>query len=171
MPSERTAREGRICRCRGRLPRTGSQVAFAFEQLLAKDKDLAGPVRATASMRLAQLYAEAGRWDDAMTIVESFGTDHPDFAQQYELDYVHGRCLAARALFSEARQAYEKVIRSSTGENTETAAKAQLMIAETFFHQRRYEDAYRAYMQVKCCTRTRNCRRLPCCKRANARNC
>lgn len=120
-----------------------------FEQLLTADKDSTGPVHATVCMRLAQLYAEAGRWEDAMMIVESFPADHPDFAQQYELDYVHGRCLAARALFSEARQAYEKVVRSSTGENTETAAKAQLMIAETFFHQRRYADAYRAYMQVE----------------------
>lgn len=120
-----------------------------FEQLLAEGKGLTGPVGATVRMRLAQLYAEAGRWDDAMTVVESFPADHPEFEQQYELDYVHGRCLAARALFSEARQAYEKVIRSATGENTETAAKAQLMIAETFFHQRRYQDAYRAYMQVE----------------------
>ncbi len=120
-----------------------------FEQLLAEDKDLIGPVRATVRMRLAQLYAEAGRWDEAMKVVESFPADHSEFAQQYELDYVHGRCLAARALFSEARQAYERVIRSATGENTETAAKAQLMIAETFFHQRRYGDAYRAYMQVE----------------------
>ena len=55
----------------------------------------------------------------------------------------------SRALFAEARQAYEQVIRSPSGEHTETAAKAQLMIAETFFHQRDYAGAFRAYMQVE----------------------
>ena len=120
-----------------------------FESISAGSKNLASAFRATVPMRLAQLYAEAERWDDAMTIVDTFAENHPDFAQQFEMDYVRGRCLAARAMFAEARQAYEKVIRSSNGENTETAAKAQLMIAETYFHQRRYEEAYRAYMQVE----------------------
>lgn len=120
-----------------------------FERLLAENEDLADSFRATARMRLAQLYAEASRWDDAMSIADTFAADHPGFAQQYELDYVRGRCLAARAMFNEARQAYEKVIRSASGEKTETAAKAQLMIAETYFHQKRYVDAYRAYMKVE----------------------
>ena len=120
-----------------------------FERLLAENQDLADSFRATARMRLAQLYAEASRWDDAMSIADTFAADHPGFAQQYELEYVRGRCFAARALFNEAREAYEKVIRSSSGEKTETAAKAQLMIAETYFHQKRYADAYRAYMQVE----------------------
>ena len=120
-----------------------------FENLLAKDANLASTHRATIRMRLAQLYAESERWNDALAMVESSAEKDPEFAQQYELDYVRGRCLAARALFAQAREAYENVIQSPAGENTETAAKAQLMIGETYFHQRRYEDAYRAYMQVE----------------------
>ncbi len=120
-----------------------------FEQFAAETPAVNRPLLATARMRLAQLHAEAGRWNDAAAIAESFAETHPDFPQQYELDYVWGRSLAARALFAEAREAYEKVIHSPTGEATETAAKAQLMIAETFFHQRFYAEAYRAYMQVE----------------------
>lgn len=128
---------------------TDPQALTLFERLLAETPDLTTDVRATARMRLAQLYAESGRWDDASAVADAFANDHPEFPQMYELDYVRGRCLAARALFAEARQAYEKVIHSPAGVRTETAAKAQLMIAETFFHQRRYADAYRAYMQVE----------------------
>ncbi len=120
-----------------------------FERLAVQSDDLNPALRATARMRLAQLYAEASRWNEASEIAESFAERHPDFAQQYELDYVLGRCRAARALFAEAREAYGKVLRVPAAERTETAAKAQLMIAETFFHQRRYGEAYRAYMQVE----------------------
>ena len=120
-----------------------------FERLAAQLDVLSPALRATALMRLAQLYAEASRWDEASEIAESFAERHPDFAQQYELDYVLGRCRAARALFAEAREAYGNVLNAPAAERTETAAKAQLMIAETFFHQRRYGEAYRAYMQVE----------------------
>ena len=120
-----------------------------FERFAAETSAVGSPLLANARMRLAQLHSEAGRWDDASAIAESFAETHPDFPQQYELDYVRGRSLAARALFAEAREAYEKVIHSPTGEATETAAKAQLMIAETYFHQRLYAEAYRAYMQVE----------------------
>lgn len=120
-----------------------------FERIVAQSDGLNPALRATARMRLAQLYAEASRWDEASEIAESFAENHPDFAQQYELDYVRGRCRAARALFAEAREAYGKVLNTPAAERTETAAKAQLMIAETFFHQRRYGEAYRAYMQVE----------------------
>ena len=120
-----------------------------FERLVAQSDGLNPALRATARMRLAQLYAEAGRWNEAAEIADSFAERHPDFAQQYELDYVLGRCRAARALFAEAREAYGKVLNAPAAERTETAAKAQLMIAETFFHQRRYGEAYRAYMQVE----------------------
>jgi TolA-binding protein len=126
-----------------------SETLTLFERFVGDTHAVNDMLLATARMRLAQLYAESGRWDEASAVAESFAEAHPDFPRQYELDYVRGRCLAARALFAEARETYERVIRSPTGERTETAAKAQLMVAETFFHQRLYADAYRAYMQVE----------------------
>ena len=48
-----------------------------------------------------------------------------------------------------AREAYTKVLRSPQGGKTETAAMAQWMIGETFFHQENYESAIAAYLRVE----------------------
>ena len=73
----------------------------------------------------------------------------PNFEQQYEVDYLLGRCLANQADFEAARQAYNKVIRSAAGAKTETAAMAQWMIGETYFHQKNYEAALREYLRLE----------------------
>lgn len=138
-----------IAECEAAFQAGDADVVPLFERFVGETSDVPEPLRATARMRLAQLFAEAGRWEDAAAIAEPFAEQHPGFAQQYELDYIRGRCLAARAMFAEARQAYEKAIQDPAGEHTETAAKAQLMIAETYFHQRDYAAAFRAYMQVE----------------------
>ncbi len=65
------------------------------------------------------------------------------------MDYLIGRCLAADAKFAEARGSYEKVIHSTTGGKTETAAMAQWMIGETFMHQKEYAAALREYLKVE----------------------
>jgi len=43
----------------------------------------------------------------------------------------------------------EKAIRSATGEKTETAAMAQWMIGETYFQQKNYQAALRAYSGIE----------------------
>lgn len=106
-------------------------------------------IAALAQMRLAQLHAEAGRFSRAYALAADFAARHPHFAQQYEIDYVLGRCLAARAEFQAARQAYGRVIHAPAAEKTRAAAKAQLMIAETYFHQKRYDEAFREYLRVE----------------------
>ena len=40
------------------------------------------------------------------------------------------------------------MIRSPAGEKTETAAMAQWLIGETYFHQKNYEAALREYLKV-----------------------
>ncbi|MDI9446553.1 MAG: tetratricopeptide repeat protein, partial [Planctomycetota bacterium] len=104
---------------------------------------------AAARLRVAQLHAEANRWDEADEQATAIAGEFPGFSEQHEVDYVLGRCLAARARLNEAREAYQRVIDSPAGQRTETAAKAQLMIAETYFHQKDYAQAFRGYMQVE----------------------
>ena len=73
----------------------------------------------------------------------------PDFSEQYEVDYLLGRAAAAQADFEAARRYYNKTVRSTTGGKTETAAMAQWMIGETYFHQEDFEAALREYLRVE----------------------
>jgi TolA-binding protein len=99
-------------------------------------------------LRRSQIAITRNQWDDAYTLASSIAKDFPDFGQQYEADLVLGRCLANRAEFEEARGAYKKVIHSPSGEKTETAAMAQWLIGETYFHQKNYDAALGEYLKV-----------------------
>ena len=100
-------------------------------------------------MRLAQSLCQQKKWQDALAIAAKIESEFPRFEEQYEADYIVGRCLAAEAEFAAAREAYGKVIRSKGNEKSETAAKAQLMIAETYLHQKDYAAALREYLRVE----------------------
>ncbi len=106
------------------------------------------PWMAMIALRRAQIALYRKNWDDAFTLAAGIEKNFPDFCQQYEADLVIGRCLANHAEFEEARNAYGKVIRSPAGEKTETAAMAQWLIGETFFHQKNYDAALREYLRV-----------------------
>lgn len=73
-----------------------------------------------------------------------------DFDLQYRLDEVVGRAYKQQPFpkFDESRQAFQRVLASPHGARTETACKAQLMIAETFFIQKNYKAALEAYQKV-----------------------
>lgn len=100
-------------------------------------------------LRQAQSLAHLQRWAEARRIAEGTTAAHPNFEAQYEVDYVLGRCLAGQALFQEARAAYQRVVRSIAGGKTETAAMAQWMIGETYFHQKDYNAALKEYLRVE----------------------
>ncbi|HEY5312916.1 MAG TPA: tetratricopeptide repeat protein [Pirellulales bacterium] len=104
---------------------------------------------AMVPLRRAQICVHEHRWADARQIAETIATDFPGFEQQYEVDYVLGRVLANDARFDDAREAYTRVIRSQLGGQTETAAMAQWMIGETYFHQKNYEAAVREYLRLE----------------------
>jgi len=100
-------------------------------------------------LRQAQTLAQEQRWQEAHDLAGTIAERFPDFNQPHEVDYLLGRCLASLGQFDEARQAYERVTRSSDHGRSETAAMAQWMIGESFFHQQRYEEAIRAYHRVE----------------------
>jgi TolA-binding protein len=99
-------------------------------------------------LRQAQVLAHEKRWAEAREMAETIHKQFPDFRQQYEVDYLLGRCWGAEAKFNAAREAYERVIRSPLGGRTETAAMAQWMIGETYFQQEKYDEAIAAYHKV-----------------------
>lgn len=102
-----------------------------------------------AHLRLAQALASQDKWAEAHDAAAVIETEFPGFAEQYEADFIVGRGLAAQADFEAARQSYQKVLESPNGGKTETAAKARLMIAETYFHQKNYNAARKTYLQVE----------------------
>lgn len=100
-------------------------------------------------LRRAQILAQQKQWHDALELASQIESDFPDFEQLYEVDYVIGRCQAMLGRFDDARAAYRRVVKSESGAKTETAAKAQWMMGETFLHQKNYESALREYLKVE----------------------
>ena len=104
--------------------------------------------RAVVPLRLAQLHAAKSNWKEALKLATQVRDKFPSFNQRFEADYLIGRCMSKKARFSEARDAYREVVNSTSANQTETAAMAQWMIGETYFHQRDYANAIQAYTQV-----------------------
>ena len=99
-------------------------------------------------LRDAQCFGQLNEWSKAAEVATSAKSKFADFPTAYEFDYVIGRGLEDEGKLSDARTAYEKVIKSKAGRATETAAIAQWRIAETYFHQENHVEAIRAYYKV-----------------------
>ena len=130
---------------RGRYEEAGK----LLERLAQLTRGRTDPWLAMIPLRRAQVLAQSKKWSETYLIASRIEEDFPNFAQQHEVDYLLGRCLQARAEMDGARRAYLKAIRSRTGEKTETAAMAQWMIGETYFHQRNYSTALREYLNLE----------------------
>lgn len=126
-----------------------AQATEHFAQLASLPQGRGEPWMVMIPLRHAQCLAQQDRWAEAKQIAARIAEDFPGSTQQYEADYLLGRCLAADAQFEAARQAYLRVIRSAEGAKTETAAMAQWMIGETYFHQKNYGAALREYLRVE----------------------
>jgi len=129
----------------GNYDEAGKRLAALADQIAGRhDKWLA-----MVPLRRAQVLAQQKRWSEAQAMASRIASDFPGFAQQYEADYVVGRALAAQADFEGARREYLQAIHSTTGGKTETAAMAQWMLGETYFHQENYDAALREYLRVE----------------------
>jgi TolA-binding protein len=99
-----------------------------------------------ARLRSAQCHFQSGRLDDAARTADELLEVCDDAPTRDEAMYLKGRVLQQRAKFDEAREVYRQVVR---GERTESAAKAQFMIGETFFFQERYDEALKELLKVQ----------------------
>jgi TolA-binding protein len=129
----------------GKFDEAGKRLAALSERTAGHNE----PWLAMIPLRRAQVMAQQRQWADAQAIASQIQRDFPNFAQQYEADYLLGRALAAQADFDGARREYQLVIRSASGGKTETAAMAQWMIGESYFHQENYDAALREYLRVE----------------------
>jgi TolA-binding protein len=117
-------------------------------ELAARTKDHPQNWSAAAELRRAQALAQMKQWSEALDVAHGIEASFPSFAEQHEADYLIGRALAAGADFAGAREAYAKVIESPGGGKTQTAAMAQWMIGESYFHQENYAAALAEYAKV-----------------------
>ncbi len=124
------------------------QAAGRLADLAEKTKDRLEPWSATAELRRAQALAQLKEWSQALDVARSIEPRFPQFEQQHEVDYLIGRSLAAEADFAAAREAYARVLESPRGKTTQTAAMAQWMIGESYFHQENYTAALAEYAKV-----------------------
>jgi len=115
---------------------------------LAADAPSGQPWEAMIALRRAQCLAHRKEWSEARRIAASLAGRFPEFSKQYEAEYLLGRSLAAQAQFDEARAAYQRVVDSPLAAGTETASMASWMIGETYFHQKQYSEALRAYYRT-----------------------
>ena len=102
-----------------------------------------------ARLRQIQALGAQEKWAAALAAADALKAENPsslNVAQTAELDYARGRSLAAEARFDDARAAYQASIDAQPG--SETAAKAQLMRGETYFHQKNYDEALREFHQT-----------------------
>ena len=103
----------------------------------------------TARLRTCQAIAAQERWKEAIHSAHTLLQTFPGYPLEHEVDYLIGRCHSSQAEFDLAREAFDRCLESASGKNTETAAQAQFMIGETYFHQKDFEQALRAFLRVE----------------------
>lgn len=107
--------------------------------------DPAGFATAVRRRRVQSLLA-LGKWNEVVTAAVNLKTDVPDEPLTAEVDYARGRALQQLARWDEARAAYRDVIEARKG--GDLVARSQLMIGETYFHQKDYHEAIRQFLKV-----------------------
>jgi TolA-binding protein len=104
------------------------------------------PWLGTAYLRMAQAQSEQKQWKEALVSIEQLRKRFPKFEQMNIAEYHAGRALQNLARFDEARAAYKRGI---AGQKDENAAQCQFMIGETYFHQKRFQEAGREFLKVE----------------------
>jgi TolA-binding protein len=97
---------------------------------------------------LAECQFRQKEYPAAEATVTAFREAYPKSDKLYEADEVLGRCYKNQAKWEEARTAFERSLAHPSAKGTETAAKSQLMIAETYWGQKDYQKAQENYLKV-----------------------
>lgn len=100
-------------------------------------------------LRLAQINIKLENWEAAREIAERLVAKTPNQIRAAESHFVIGRAYSGLGLFSKARASFQKVLLDSDLKGSETAAMAQWMIGETYFHQEDYQAAIDAYQRTE----------------------
>jgi TolA-binding protein len=97
---------------------------------------------------LAEINYQQKKYPEVVATIAEFRAWDAKNRLLYQGDEVLGRALKQQTKFDEARVVFKQVIDDPNGTRTETAAKAQLMIAETYFIQKDFKTALENYLKV-----------------------
>src|SRR5262249_46019180 len=86
------------------------------------------------------------QWKEVLAAADAFKAAAPDDPRAAEVEYARGRALQQLARWDDARAAYQAVIDARKG--GDLVARAQLMIGETYYHQKDYHEAIRNFLKV-----------------------
>lgn len=101
-----------------------------------------------ARLLLAEAQLQARQYAAVEATVQKFRDEDPQSPLLYQADEILGRRFKNEARWEEARTALRRVVDSETGRRTETAAKAQLVIAETYLLEMKDSEAVAEYYKV-----------------------
>jgi len=97
---------------------------------------------------LAEISYRQKNYDDVANYIKEMRAKAPESPLLYQGDEILGRSYRNQAEFDQARAAFTRVIDDETGRRTETAAKSQFMLAETYMTQKKYRKAQLEYLKV-----------------------
>jgi cellulose synthase operon protein C len=97
---------------------------------------------------LAESQVQQKKYKSVLQTAADFLKQRPESKLHYQMDEIVGRSWKRQAKFDEARLAFKRAINSEHGARTATAAKAQLMLAETYFIQKNYKSALNEYTRL-----------------------
>jgi len=121
--------------------------ADAIERLskLADPKFKDFPHAADARFRLGEAQAVLGRHEDALATLSVIEQAYPGYAAMAEVQFGIGKALYDLKRLDQARQRFERVLGMT---ETETGAKAQFYVGETYLAAGNPREALKAYLRV-----------------------
>jgi TolA-binding protein len=97
---------------------------------------------------LTESELQARNYPRVAALVEEFHMRFPESRVAYQADEILGRSLIRTGEVDRARKVLQKVIDSPDGAKTETAARAQIQIADSYFGEPNYATAVIEYYKV-----------------------
>jgi TolA-binding protein len=120
-----------------------------FKEALAAYKAVKPPLnkdfQALAGLHSAEAAGQLKQWDESQSLIGNWLKAFPDSPYLPEALYIQGWTLQNQGKTDEALAVYEQVIAKSNGE---AAARAQFMIGEVQFQQKKHTDAIKSFFKV-----------------------
>ena len=129
-------------------PAAAQESLLAVAQLADEPAIRSQPWFPRTYILLGEVAFQQKRYDDAEKYIEQVAAIEPQPPYAYLAEELLGRVLKNRRKFDESRDAFERVLNNEQARGTETAARAQYEVAQTYFLQERWDDAQTAAFKV-----------------------